>query len=102
VVGEEVEQEEGPSHPRMGTWDFILRGWGWGWRDERQTEEFSYILRSQSAIWVGERDWNEDELRGRCSHYSQQPSYGNSQDAPLLMNGLSKCCIYTQWNFMQL
>jgi hypothetical protein len=27
--------------------------------------------------------------------------YGNSQDAPLLMNGLRKCGIYTQWNFMQ-
>jgi hypothetical protein len=27
------------------------------------------------------------------------PSYGNSQDAPLLMNGLRKCGIYTQWNF---
>jgi hypothetical protein len=25
----------------------------------------------------------------------------NSQDAPLLMNGLRKCGIYTQWNFMQ-
>jgi hypothetical protein len=23
--------------------------------------------------------------------YSQQPSYGNNQDAPLLMNGLRKC-----------
>jgi hypothetical protein len=28
-------------------------------------------------------------------------SYGNSQDAPPLMNGLRKCGIYTQWNFMQ-
>jgi len=27
--------------------------------------------------------------------------YGNSQDALLLMNGLRKCGIYTQWNFMQ-
>jgi hypothetical protein len=34
-------------------------------------------------------------------HYSQQPSYGNSQDAPLLTNGSRKCGIYTQWNFMQ-
>jgi hypothetical protein len=34
-------------------------------------------------------------------HYSQQPSYGNSQDAPPLTNGLRKCGIYTQWNFMQ-
>jgi hypothetical protein len=25
-----------------------------------------------------------------------------SQDAPLLMNGLRKCGIYTQWNFIQL
>jgi hypothetical protein len=29
-------------------------------------------------------------------------SYKNSQDAPALMNGLRKCGIYTQWNFMQL
>jgi hypothetical protein len=34
-------------------------------------------------------------------HYSQQPSYGNSQDASLPMNGLRKCDIYTQWNFTQ-
>jgi hypothetical protein len=27
--------------------------------------------------------------------------YGNNQDAPLLMNGLRKCGIYTQWNFTQ-
>jgi hypothetical protein len=27
--------------------------------------------------------------------------YGNSQDAPLLMNELRKYCIYTQWNFTQ-
>jgi hypothetical protein len=27
--------------------------------------------------------------------------YGNSQDAPLLTNGLRKYGIYTQWNFMQ-
>jgi hypothetical protein len=33
-------------------------------------------------------------------HYSQYPSYGNSQDAPLLTNGLRKCGFYTQWNFM--
>jgi hypothetical protein len=35
-------------------------------------------------------------------HYSQQPSYANSQDAPLLTNGLRKYGIYTQWNFIQL
>jgi hypothetical protein len=34
--------------------------------------------------------------------YSQQPSYGNNQDAPLLTNGSRKCDIYTQWNFTQL
>jgi hypothetical protein len=34
-------------------------------------------------------------------HYLQYPNYGNSQDAPLLMNGLRKCGIYTQWNFTQ-
>jgi hypothetical protein len=28
-------------------------------------------------------------------------SYGNNQDAPLLMNGLRKCGIYTQWSFTQ-
>jgi hypothetical protein len=31
-------------------------------------------------------------------HYSQKPSYGNNQDAPLLTNGSRKCGIYTQWN----
>jgi hypothetical protein len=34
-------------------------------------------------------------------NYSQEPSYGNSQHAPPLTNGLRKCGIYTQWNFMQ-
>jgi hypothetical protein len=34
-------------------------------------------------------------------HCSQQPSYGNSQDAPVPMNGLRKCGIYTQWNLIQ-
>jgi hypothetical protein len=33
--------------------------------------------------------------------YSQQSSYGNSQDAPLLTNRLRKCGIYTQSNFTQ-
>jgi hypothetical protein len=27
--------------------------------------------------------------------------HGNSQDAPLQMNGFKKCGIYTQWNFIQ-
>jgi hypothetical protein len=27
--------------------------------------------------------------------------FGNSQDAPALMNGLRKCGIYTQWSFTQ-
>jgi hypothetical protein len=34
-------------------------------------------------------------------HYSHDPSYGNSQDAPLLMNGLRKFGIYTQRNTTQ-
>jgi hypothetical protein len=34
-------------------------------------------------------------------HYSQQLSYGNSQDAPQLMNGLGQCGNYAQWNFTQ-
>jgi hypothetical protein len=33
--------------------------------------------------------------------YSQQPNYGNSQDATLETNGLRKCGIYTQWSFAQ-
>jgi hypothetical protein len=28
-------------------------------------------------------------------------SYGNNQDASLLMSGLRKCGIYIQWNFIQ-
>jgi hypothetical protein len=34
-------------------------------------------------------------------YYSQYLSYRNSQDSPLLMNGLRKCVIYIQWNFIQ-
>jgi hypothetical protein len=33
--------------------------------------------------------------------YSQQPSYGNNQDAPLLTDGSRKFDIYTQQNFTQ-
>jgi hypothetical protein len=35
------------------------------------------------------------------NHVKISLSYGNSQDAPLLMNGLRKCGIYAQWNFTQ-
>jgi hypothetical protein len=40
---------------------------------------------------------------GTCTpmFIAQYPSYGNSQDAPQLTNGLRKCGIYTQWNFTQ-
>jgi hypothetical protein len=31
-------------------------------------------------------------------HYSQQPSYGNNQDAPLLTNGSRKCGIVVLFN----
>jgi hypothetical protein len=34
-------------------------------------------------------------------HYSQWLNYGNNQNAPLLTNGLRKCDIYIQWNFIQ-
>jgi hypothetical protein len=34
-------------------------------------------------------------------HYSQSLSYENNQDALLLINGLRKCGIYIQWNFIQ-
>jgi hypothetical protein len=33
--------------------------------------------------------------------YSQYPSYGNSQDTPLLTNALRKWGIYIQWNSTQ-
>jgi hypothetical protein len=44
--------------------------------------------------------------KGTCTpyllqHYSQLLSYGNSQNSPLLMNGLRKCGFYTKWNFIQ-
>jgi hypothetical protein len=47
-------------------------------------------------------DYNKDSAH-QCllQHYSQSLSYGNSQDAPLLMNGLRKCGIYIKWNFIQ-
>jgi hypothetical protein len=35
-------------------------------------------------------------------HYSQKLSYGNSQNAPVLTNGLRKCGIYMQLNFIHL
>jgi hypothetical protein len=46
---------------------------------------------------------NPSQKRAACllQHCSQGANYGNSQDAPLLMNELRKCGIYTQWNFIQ-
>jgi hypothetical protein len=38
---------------------------------------------------------------GLLQYCSQQLSYRNSQDAPLLMNGIRKCCIYIQWYFIR-
>jgi hypothetical protein len=35
------------------------------------------------------------------AHHVYCSTIHNSQDAPLLMNGLRKCGIYTQWNFTQ-
>jgi hypothetical protein len=47
------------------------------------------------------KECNSGYYKGTCllQHYSQQPSYGNRQDAPLLTNGLRTCGIYTQWTF---
>jgi hypothetical protein len=52
------------------------------------------------------KDCDTGYSRGTCNpcllqHYLQEPSYGNSQDAPPLTTGLRKCGIYIQWNFMQ-
>jgi hypothetical protein len=52
------------------------------------------------------KESNSGYYKGTCTpillqHYSQEPSYGNSQDAPLPTNALRKCSIYTQWNFIQ-
>jgi hypothetical protein len=52
------------------------------------------------------KECNTGYSKGTCTprfpqHYSQYPSYGNSQDAPLQTNGLRKCDTYTQWSFTQ-
>jgi hypothetical protein len=41
------------------------------------------------------------EILSRFKNAYWKPSFGNSQDAPPLTNGLRKCGMSTQWNFMQ-
>jgi hypothetical protein len=53
------------------------------------------------------KEWESSYNEGTCTpcllqHYSQYLSYGNSQDASILMNGLRKCDIYIQWNFIHI
>jgi hypothetical protein len=49
-------------------------------------------------IGIYTKECDSGYSRGTCTpcllrHYSQQPSYGSSQDAPPLTNGLRKCGI---------
>jgi hypothetical protein len=44
--------------------------------------------------------YTKDTWMPMLQQYSQKPSYGHSQDAPPLMNGLRKCDSYIQWNFI--
>jgi hypothetical protein len=62
----------------------------------QQSHSWGYTQRNVTQV-------TPETLAHPCllQHYSQSPSYGNSQDAPLLMNGLSKYGIYTQWNSTQ-
>jgi hypothetical protein len=65
-----------------------------------------YIASSRSLNYSETLSQNKLKIKALAhpcllQHYSQQPSYGNSQNALLLTNGLRKCCIYTQWNFIQ-
>jgi hypothetical protein len=56
------------------------------------------ILIKVSGSWRSEGLWL---CSGSHLGSLQEPSYGNSQDAPLLANGLRKYHIYTQYNFTQ-
>jgi hypothetical protein len=47
------------------------------------------------------KECNTGYSRGTCNPCLLQPSYGNSQDAPLQMYGLRKCGTYMQWSFTQ-
>jgi hypothetical protein len=62
----------------------------WGWKRW-------YILTSKIWHRLLQRQLHTHVY---CSSI-QYPSHGNSQDAPLLMNALRKCGIYTQWSFTQ-
>jgi hypothetical protein len=59
-----------------------------------------------SLLGIQPKECNSGYSRGTCTPMFIAAlftiaSYGNSQDAPLLMNGFLKCGIYTQWNFTQ-
>jgi hypothetical protein len=62
-----------------------------------QVNSWGYIQKTVTQVTPEQRHLH---THAYCStiHNSQD---GNSQDAPPLMNGLRKCGIYTQWNFMQ-
>jgi hypothetical protein len=57
----------------------------------QQSRSWGYTQRNQTQI-------TPEALAHPCllQRYSQQPSYGSSQDAPLQTNGLRECGIYTQ------
>jgi hypothetical protein len=47
------------------------------------------------------RTINIAEKNFSTPHVKKAKTNGSSQDAPPMTNGLRKCGIYTQWNFMQ-
>jgi hypothetical protein len=52
------------------------------------------------------KECDSGNSRATCTHMFIASLFNNqvmetAKIAPLLMNGLRTCCIYTQWNFMQ-
>jgi hypothetical protein len=81
-------------HPPWKTARRHLKNWKWTYLDSRNTTPRDIL----KGLWVNltTRAPVHPCLSQCYSHYQ---SYGNSQDAPPLMNWLTKCGTYIQWNF---
>jgi hypothetical protein len=61
---------------------------------------------TKQFLGIYPKECKSDDNKGTCTPMFIAAlfiivSYSNSQDAPLLKNGLRKCGIYVQWNFIQ-
>jgi hypothetical protein len=72
----------------------------------QKTKNRTAIRSSNSTLRIYPKECKSGYNKGNCTPMLiaalfTMIKYGNSQDASLVMNGLRKCSIYIQWNFIQ-